>query len=674
MFVSSVLWLLLLSCSFSFGVESDINCLKSIKASFEDTLGSLNSSWDFSNNTEGFICNFRGIECWHPHESKVLNIKLSELGLKGQFPRGVENCTSLTGLDLSGNMLSGPLPHDIDKILTWVTSLDLSSNSFSGLIPATLSNCSYMNVLKLDNNQFSGNIPAEVYQLTRLRTFSVANNLLSGQVPPFGENIASIRRDSYANNSGLCGYPLKPCPSISQKTSLNVVRVFKSNGVLMVAAAGFVSSILLLLLNRCSFSFGVESDINCLRSIKASLEDTLGYLNSSWDFNNNTEGFICYVLGIECWHPYESKVLNIKLSELGLKGQFPRGVENCTSLTGLDPSSNQLSGPLPHDIDKILSFITSLDLSFNSFSGLIPPKLSNCSYMNVLKLDNNQLSGNIPAEFNQLTRLKTFSVANNPGLCGYPLKPCPPISQKKSVSVARVFKSNAHYPILMAFLMHMLLRKQDAGIFIGSVLWLLLSCSFSVGVESDINCLKSIKASLEDTLGYLNSSWDFSNNTEGFICNFLGVECWHPHESKVLNLKLSDLGLKGSFPQGVANCTSLTGLDLSSNQLNGPLPTDIDKIITFITSLDLSYNSFTGQIPMKLSNCSYLNVLKLDNNKFSGIIPPEISQLARIKTFSVANNQLSGPVPNFNNTSIGPESYANNTGLCGGPLKHCPPV
>ncbi|VVA30583.1 PREDICTED: probably inactive leucine-rich [Prunus dulcis] len=217
----------------------------------------------------------------------------------------------------------------------------------------------------------------------------------------------------------------------------------------------------------------------------------------------------------------------------------------------------------------------------------------------------------------------------------------------------------------------MLLRKQDAGIFIGSVLWLLLSCGFSFGVESDINCLKSIKASLEDTLGYLNSSWDFNNNTEGFICNFLGVECWHPQESKVLNIKLSDLGLKGSFPQGVANCTSLTGLDLSSNQLNGPLPTDIYEIIKFITSLDLSSNSFTGQIPLQLSNCSLLNVLKLDNNKFSGIIPPELGQLSRIKTFSVANNQLSGQVPNFNNTSIKVDSYANNPGLCGKPLEVC---
>ncbi|KAL6271056.1 hypothetical protein ACE6H2_027967 [Prunus campanulata] len=224
----------------------------------------------------------------------------------------------------------------------------------------------------------------------------------------------------------------------------------------------------------------------------------------------------------------------------------------------------------------------------------------------------------------------------------------------------------------MAFSMHMLLNGRDPGIFIGGVLWLLLSCSFSFGVESDINCLRSIKASLQDTLGYLNSSWDFNNNTEGFICNFLGIECWHPHESKVLNIKLSDLGLKGSFPRGVANCTSLTGLDLSSNQLNGPLPTDIGKIISFITTLDLSSNSFTGPIPTNLSNCTYLNVLKLDNNKFSGSIPLQLGQLGRIKSFSVANNQLTGQVPIFsNNASITVDSYANNPGLCGWPLKQC---
>ncbi|XP_068322855.1 probably inactive leucine-rich repeat receptor-like protein kinase At5g48380 [Pyrus communis] len=224
----------------------------------------------------------------------------------------------------------------------------------------------------------------------------------------------------------------------------------------------------------------------------------------------------------------------------------------------------------------------------------------------------------------------------------------------------------------MAFSMYMLLNGRDPGIFVGAVVWLLLSCSFSSAVESDINCLKSLKATLQDPLGYLKSSWDFNNNTEGFICNFLGIECWHPHESKVLNIKLSDLGLKGPFPHGIANCTSLTGLDLSSNKLSGPLPEDIGRIISFVTTLDLSSNSFSGQIPTNITNCSYLNVLKLDSNQFTGNIPLGIGQLSRMKTFSVANNQLSGQVPDFGtNTGITAESYANNVGLCGRLLNPC---
>ncbi|KAL7585885.1 hypothetical protein Lser_V15G43233 [Lactuca serriola] len=61
----------------------------------------------------------------------------------------------------------------------------------------------------------------------------------------------------------------------------------------------------------------------------------------------------------------------------------------------------------------------------------------------------------------------------------------------------------------------------------------------------------------------------------------------------------------------------------------------------------------------------------LDNNHLTGQIPPEFSKLERIKEFSVANNRLSGAVPVFSNTSFPAESYANNSGLCGGPMNAC---
>ncbi|KAJ8769560.1 hypothetical protein K2173_005163 [Erythroxylum novogranatense] len=200
----------------------------------------------------------------------------------------------------------------------------------------------------------------------------------------------------------------------------------------------------------------------------------------------------------------------------------------------------------------------------------------------------------------------------------------------------------------------------------------LLGCGLSYGTPTDIACLKNIKASLKDPYGYLTSSWNFENTTEGFICKFIGIECWHPDENKVLNIRLADMGLKGHFPAGLRNCTSVTGIDLSNNQLYGPVPNDISKIITFVTTLDLSSNNFSGPIPVDLANCSYLNVLKLDHNRFSGNIPPQLGLLDRLKTFSVANNLLTGPVPNFNsNSSFGADSYANNPGLCGKPLEDC---
>ena len=114
--------------------------------------------------------------------------------------------------------------------------------------------------------------------------------------------------------------------------------------------------------HHCSFShlnlvIISQSDIYCLKSIKDSLSDRYNYLNSSWDFNNITEGVMCKFTGFECWHPDANEVLNIRLSDMGLMGQFPRGVKNCSRLTGLDLSFNDFSGPLPFDIYSCIGVV-----------------------------------------------------------------------------------------------------------------------------------------------------------------------------------------------------------------------------------------------------------------------------------------------------------------------------
>lgn len=231
----ALIWVVVVLLSYnnnnvSEATETDIQCLKSIKDSLEDPNDYLSFSWNFNNKTEGYICKFAGIECWHPDENRVLNIDLSDMGLKGQFPTGIRNCTSLTGLDLSNNKLSGSIPSDISSILHFVTSLILSSNSFTGLIPPSLANCTYLNFLELDNNRFNGSIPLELSLLGRLKTFSVANNLLTGQIPKFPN--ATIHRDNYANNPGLCGRPIfDPCQGSPKKSHTGVIAGAAVGGV-----------------------------------------------------------------------------------------------------------------------------------------------------------------------------------------------------------------------------------------------------------------------------------------------------------------------------------------------------------------------------------------------------------------------------------------------------------
>lgn len=183
------------------------------------------------------------------------------------------------------------------------------------------------------------------------------------------------------------------------------------------------------------------------------------------------------------------------------------------------------------------------------------------------------------------------------------------------------------------------------------------------GTVTDIQCLKRLKASVDPNN---KLHWTFDDNIEGSICSFNGVECWHPNENRILSLRLSSMDLKGQFPDGLENCSSMTSLDLSSNSLSGPIPVDISKRLPYITNLDLSYNSFSGEIPESLANCTYLNAVRLQNNKLTGAIPGQLAGLSRLTEFNVANNKLSGLIPS--SLSKFPSSSFANQDLCGKPL------
>ena len=93
----------------------------------------------------------------------------------------------LLQLDLSANLLEGPIPDQIGELQSLTGTLNLSFNHLSGNVPESL-----------------GKLPVTV-------SFDLKNNNLSGEIPQTG-SFSNQGPTAFLNNPNLCGFPLqRPC-------------------------------------------------------------------------------------------------------------------------------------------------------------------------------------------------------------------------------------------------------------------------------------------------------------------------------------------------------------------------------------------------------------------------------------------------------------------------------
>mmetsp|Transcript_34895 Transcript_34895/g.75622 ORF Transcript_34895/g.75622 Transcript_34895/m.75622 type:complete len:1183 (+) Transcript_34895:233-3781(+) len=170
--------------------------------------------------------------------------------------------------------------------------------------------------------------------------------------------------------------------------------------------------------------------------------------------------------------------------------------------------------------------------------------------------------------------------------------------------------------------------------------WLGITCDVSTRMVTEIKLHDhSLHGSIAKELGQLTylTKLDLSNNElSGPIPDTLG-------ETQLQDLLLSNNNLQSPFPPTLYNKESITRIFIDRNTFTGPLPEwSLMPNLTHISAFD---NSFIGSLDPGLGSLANLRILLLNSNKLQGTIPPKLSNLEELEKFEAANNVLSGEIP-----------------------------
>ncbi|KAF8042086.1 hypothetical protein BT93_A0632 [Corymbia citriodora subsp. variegata] len=380
---------------------------------------------------------------WMQTQMKVRDISLSNASISGTLPKWLGNMSSdCSILDLSHNLISGPLPTNIGEM--HLKTLYLNDNSINGAIPSSLCEEGLFD-LNLGNNKLSGSIP-DCWMGSTLSHLTLSFNELSGVIP---SSIGSLQQLStlHLNGNHLNGELLL---AMGNCTSLIILDLGENNfsgniptwlnRSLTLLDEDF-SYLQILRLRNNSFTGSIPPQVCSLWGLKvldmaankltgmipSCLGNLYGMRSSYPDFllpnktilDWNKEHVVEIMKGR--YNEYTKidlqLVVNLDLSVNKLTGPIPKELTSLSDLHGLNLSHNLLSGDIPISIGDMKS-LESLDLSNNRLSGAIPQSISSLTSLSHLNLSHNNFRGQIP-KGNQIQTLDDPSIyAGNPLLCG----------------------------------------------------------------------------------------------------------------------------------------------------------------------------------------------------------------------------------------------------------------
>ena len=620
--------------------------------------------------------------------SEIGNLfNLTSLTLSGgEIPSEIGNLTNLTSLTLYG---TGEIPGEIGN-LTNLTELHLQGN-FTGEIPREIGNLTNLKVLHTSMTDFTGEIPREIGNLTNLETLRLGGRF-TGEIPSEIGNLTNL--ETLVLFDGFTGAIPREIGNLTSLAELHLAGQFTCRPRALRDMSGGIAGGFRL--PECNPPGPVSpADRAALVALYRATDGENWLRNTNW----LTEAPVGDWYGVR--KDESGRVTGLNLDNNALRGPLPAELGNLTSLTSLNFSNNRLSGPLPAELGNLTSLtslylynnqlsgalpaelgnlasLESLYLHSNQLSGPIPAELGDLRSLGELRLYNNQLSGALPAELGNLTSLESLNLENNQLRGPLPAE----LGNLTSLTFMDLSRNELSGPLpvelgnLTSLTSMDLSRNELSGPLpaelgnLASLRSLILHSNQLSGCVPitlrDVRNLEVSQLPLCNPPGPVSpadraalvalyratdgENWRRNTNwlTEAPVGDWYGVR--KDESGRVTGLNLSRNELSGPLPAELGNLTSLEHLNLDNNQLSGPLPAELGNL-TSLTSLSLDNNRLSGPLPAELGNLTSLRSLHLGNhwafgsNKLSGPIPAELGDLTSLEYLDISRNELSGPIP-----------------------------